>query len=117
MQDHPNANMMFSTSNLSMPNPLFSTNSVQNATAWAQYYANRTGPVCQSHGSSLAFLPLQNITSNWKSIVSTIRRQKTSDYLPAAYGKTLSFCVAMRLLSRSLPSFSPVPRLPLPSSP
>ncbi|KAF3031256.1 hypothetical protein E8E12_001456 [Didymella heteroderae] len=87
LQDHPNANMMFSTSNLSIPNPLFSTDPVQNATAWAQYYANKTGPVCQSHGSSLAFLPLRNITSDWKSIVSTIRHQKTSDYLPAAYGR------------------------------
>lgn len=85
LQDHPNANMMFSTSNLSTPNPLFSTDPEQNTTAWAQYYANRTGPVCQSHGSSLAFLPLQNITSNWKTIVSTIKGQKTSDYLPAAY--------------------------------
>ncbi|KAF3050407.1 hypothetical protein E8E11_004132 [Didymella keratinophila] len=85
LQDHPNANMMFSTSNLSTPNPLFSTDPEQNATAWAQYYANRTGPVCQSHGSSLAFLPLQNITSNWKTIVSTIKGQKTSDYLPTAY--------------------------------
>ncbi|KAF3029630.1 hypothetical protein E8E12_000135 [Didymella heteroderae] len=85
LQDHPNANVMFSTSNLSIPNPLFSTDPEQNATAWAQYYANRTGPVCQSHGSSLAFLPLKNITSNWKSIVTTIKGQKTSDYLPAAY--------------------------------
>ncbi|KAJ4342004.1 hypothetical protein N0V87_001330 [Didymella glomerata] len=85
LQDHPNVNMMFSTSNLSTPNPLFSIDPEQNATAWAQYYANRTGPVCQSHGSSLAFLPLQNITSNWKTIVSTIKGQKTSDYLPTAY--------------------------------
>lgn len=85
LQDHPNVNMMFSTSNLSMPNPLFSVDPKQNATAWAQYYANRTGPVCQSHGSSLAFLPLQNITTNWKIIVSTIKGQKTSDYLPTAY--------------------------------
>ncbi|KAF3031365.1 hypothetical protein E8E12_000996 [Didymella heteroderae] len=85
LQDHPNANMMFSTSNLSTPNPLFSIDPEQNATAWVQYYANRTGPVCQSHGSSLAFLPLRNITSNWRSIVTTIKGQKTSDYLPAAY--------------------------------
>jgi choline dehydrogenase-like flavoprotein len=85
LQDHPNVNMMFSTSNLSIPNPLFSADPAQNASAWAQYYANKTGPVCQSHGSSLAFLPLQNVTSNWKSIVSTIKGQKTSTYLPAAY--------------------------------
>ncbi|KAJ4381707.1 hypothetical protein N0V86_003071 [Didymella sp. IMI 355093] len=85
LQDHPNVNMMFSTSNLSIPNPLFSADPAQNASVWAEYYANKTGPVCQSHGSSLAFLPLQNVTSNWKSIVSTIKGQKTSKYLPAAY--------------------------------
>ena len=85
LQDHPNANMMWSLSNLSTPNPLFSTDPVQNATAWAEYYANRTGPVCQSHGSSLAFLSLQSITSNYKQIVSTIKSQKSNDYLPAVY--------------------------------
>lgn len=85
LQDHPNANMFFATSNLSIPNPGFSSDPAQNASAWAQYYANRTGPVCQAHGSSLAFLSLQSVTSNWKSIVSTIKGQKSSDYLPAAY--------------------------------
>lgn len=85
LQDHPNANMFFDTRNLSIPNPLFSADPAQNASAWEQYHANRTGPVCQSHGSSLAFLSLQSVTSKYKEIVSSIRRQKSSDYLPAAY--------------------------------
>ncbi|KZM28149.1 uncharacterized protein EKO05_0005836 [Ascochyta rabiei] len=85
LQDHPNADMFFSTQNLSTPNPNFATDPVQNATAWEQYYANRTGPVTQSHGSSLAFLSLQSVASDYKQIVSTIRGQKSVDYLPAVY--------------------------------
>lgn len=85
MQDHPNANMMFNLENLSIPNPLFSVDPAQNASAWALYNANRTGPVTQSHGSSLAFLSLQSITSNYKQIVSTIKGQKSTDYLPPVY--------------------------------
>ena len=85
LQDHPNANMFWSTQNLSIPNPGFSSDPAQNASAWAQYYTNRTGPVCQSHGSSLAFLSLQSITSNCKQIVSSIKGQKSTDYLPAVY--------------------------------
>ena len=85
LQDHPNANMFWSTQDLRIPNPGFSSDPVQNASAWAQYYANRTGPVCQSHGSSLAFLSLRSITSNYKQIVSTIKGQKSTDYLPTAY--------------------------------
>ncbi|KAF1346416.1 hypothetical protein EJ07DRAFT_169883 [Lizonia empirigonia] len=68
LQDHPNANMFWSTQNLSIPNPGFASDPAQNASAWTQYYTDRTGPVCQSHGSSLAFLSLQSITSNYIQI-------------------------------------------------
>ena len=87
LQDHPNANMFWSTQNLSTPSPGFASDPAQNASAWAQYYANRTGPVCQSHGSSLAFLSLQSITSNYKEIVSAIRSQEPIEYLPPIYKK------------------------------
>ncbi|KAJ8115514.1 hypothetical protein OPT61_g2845 [Boeremia exigua] len=85
LQDHPNTNMFYATQNLSIPNPLFYTDPAQNASAWAEYHANLTGPVCQSHGSSLAFLSLQSVTSNHKQIVSSIRGQESTDYLPDAY--------------------------------
>ncbi|KAF1365595.1 choline dehydrogenase [Lizonia empirigonia] len=87
LQDHPNANMFWSTQNLSIPNPGFASDPAQNASAWTQYYTDRTGPVCQSHGSSLAFLSLQSITSNYIQIVSSIRAQKSTEYLPAIYRK------------------------------
>lgn len=85
LQDHPNANMFFSLQNQSVPNPGFTSDPAQNATAWEQYYANRTGPVTQAHGSSLAFLSLQSVTSNYKKIVATIKGQKSVDYLPPIY--------------------------------
>ena len=85
LQDHPNANTIWDLSNLSTPNSLFATDPAQNASAWAQYNANRTGPVTQAHGNSLAFLTLQSITSNYKQIVSAIKDQKSTDYLPPAY--------------------------------
>lgn len=64
LQDHPNANTIWDLSNLSTPNSLFSTDPAQNVSAWVQYNANRTGPVTQAHGNSVAFLSLQRITSN-----------------------------------------------------
>jgi choline dehydrogenase-like flavoprotein len=87
LQDHPNANMMWDLKNLSTPNPNFATDPVQNASAWAQYYANRTGPITQAHGSSLAFLSLQSYSPNHKQIVSSLRNQKASTYLPDIYKK------------------------------
>ncbi|KAG9198768.1 hypothetical protein G6514_009632 [Epicoccum nigrum] len=85
LQDHPNANTIWDLSNLSTPNSLFSTDSAQNASAWAQCNTNRTGPVTQAHGNSVAFLSLQSITSSYKQIVSTIKSQNLTDYLPPAY--------------------------------
>ncbi|KAF1343514.1 alcohol oxidase [Lizonia empirigonia] len=72
LQDHPNANMFWSTQNLSIPNPGFASDPAQNASAWTQYYTDRTGP---------------SITSNYIQIVSSIRAQKSTEYLPAIYRK------------------------------
>ncbi|KAH9864251.1 hypothetical protein J1614_010185 [Plenodomus biglobosus] len=85
MQDHPNANMYFDLKNLASPNPLSGMDPVFNATVWAQYEANRTGPITQAHGSSLAFLSLQSISSKWNEIVQTIITQQPRDHLPAIY--------------------------------
>jgi choline dehydrogenase-like flavoprotein len=85
LQDHPNANTIWDLSNLSTPNSLFSTDPAQNSSAWAQYNANQTGPVTQAHGNSIAFLSLQSVTSNYKRIVSTIKGQRSTDYLPPVY--------------------------------
>ncbi|KAH6633622.1 hypothetical protein C7974DRAFT_175501 [Boeremia exigua] len=85
MQDHPNANMVFDLKDLAVPNPLSGLDPTINASSWAQYNANKTGPITQAHGSSLAFLSLQTITDKYASIVSSIRSQNARSYLPSVY--------------------------------
>lgn len=85
MQDHPNINMQFDLKNLAKPNPLSGLDPAFNASAWAQYDKNRTGPVTQAHGSSLAFLSLQTVTDKYESIVSSIKSQNARSYLPSVY--------------------------------
>lgn len=83
--DHPNANMFFGLSNQSFPNPLSLSDPSYNATAWSQYWSNRTGPYTQAHGSSLFFPSLQTITKDYKAIVKSIKSQKAQDFLPAIF--------------------------------
>ncbi|KAF2628838.1 GMC oxidoreductase [Macroventuria anomochaeta] len=85
MQDHPNANLQFDLTNLATPNPLSGLDPAFNASAWGQYNTNRTGPITQAHGSSLAFLSLRTITDNYESIVSSIKSQNARTYLPSVY--------------------------------
>ena len=85
MQDHPNVNMQFDLKDLAIPNPLSGLNPIFNDSAWAQYEANRTGPITQAHGSSLAFLSLQTVTDKYESIVSSIKSQNARNYLPSVY--------------------------------
>lgn len=85
MQDHPNANMYFDLQNMASPNPLSGFDPVFNATAWTEYETRRTGPITQAHGSSLAFLSLQSISSKWDDIVKTVKSQRPRDYLPSIY--------------------------------
>lgn len=85
MQDHPNANMMFDLQNLAFPNPLSGLDPSYNATVWSEYNTNRSGPLTQAHGSSLAFLSLKTITDKWNDIVQTVKSQNVADYLPSVY--------------------------------
>ncbi|KAJ4345054.1 hypothetical protein N0V95_005963 [Ascochyta clinopodiicola] len=85
MQDHPNAQMLYELQNMAFPNPLSGQDPAYNASAWAEYQANRTGSITQAHGSSLAFLSLPSITKKWSSIVRTVRSQRPRDFLPSVY--------------------------------
>ncbi|KAK8090666.1 choline dehydrogenase [Apiospora phragmitis] len=64
-QDHPQ--MMASwnlTSGLAVPNPgTLASNATYNASAWAEYEGNRTGPYTVAWSNTAAFLPLRNFTS------------------------------------------------------
>ncbi|KAJ4371425.1 hypothetical protein N0V83_004642 [Neocucurbitaria cava] len=85
MQDHPNANMVYDLKNMAFPNPLSGQDPAYNASAWAQYQSNRTGPITQAHGSSLAFLSLQTVSKKSTQIVNAVKSQSARDYLPSVY--------------------------------
>ncbi|KAF1933166.1 GMC oxidoreductase [Didymella exigua CBS 183.55] len=86
-QDHPYTAMGFSVSNMSDPNPTsLSTDPVFNASAWAQYTSNKTGPLTQARGNSLAFIPLPEVApASYANISSQVTAQATNAYLPAIY--------------------------------
>ena len=61
------------------------TNATFNATSWAQYEANKTGPYTYARGNALAFISLPDMTTTSGDIVKSLNSQKDTDYLPAIY--------------------------------
>ncbi|EHK98176.1 putative sterigmatocystin biosynthesis monooxygenase stcF [Glarea lozoyensis 74030] len=105
-QDHPTAYMSFNLSNLSFPNPTtLDNNATYNATAWAQYALNRTGPIATGRGPAAAFLSLTHITSasTAQSISTSLLAQNAADYLPPIYAdpKLLRGFIAQRAILAS----------------
>ncbi|CAO2649878.1 Nn.00g011700.m01.CDS01 [Neocucurbitaria sp. VM-36] len=85
-QDHPYATVIFNTTTDTFPNQnSLATNATFNATAWAEYEANKTGPYTYARGNALAFISLPDMTNSTASIVSSLNSQKDTDYLPASY--------------------------------
>lgn len=91
--DHPYAILGFNTSNMSTPNPnSLTTDPAFNASSWAQYLANKTGPLTQARGNSLAFIPLPLVDpTNYRSLVSQLLRHNTSAYLLSNEASTSTF--------------------------
>ncbi|KAH7112096.1 hypothetical protein B0J11DRAFT_619700 [Dendryphion nanum] len=86
-QDHPYTFLGFSVSNMSFPNPTsLNTNPAFNASAWAQYAANKTGPLTQARGNALAFIPLPEVApKDYRSLADKVKNLKDDEYLPAIY--------------------------------
>lgn len=61
------------------------TNATFNATAWAQYEANKTGPYTVARGNALAFISLPDMTPDVKSVVASLNSQQDATYLPSFY--------------------------------
>ncbi|THY13257.1 glucose-methanol-choline oxidoreductase [Aureobasidium pullulans] len=85
-QDQPTIYMQFSYGNYTFPTPdwIFSN------TSWAAeqldiYNKNRTGPITIPYlgGSSVAFLPLKNITPSYASILTTTALTNLSSIFPS----------------------------------
>ncbi|KAF1936568.1 choline dehydrogenase-like protein [Clathrospora elynae] len=85
-QDHPYATVIFNTTSNTFPNQnSLNTNATFNASSWAQYEANKTGPYTYARGNALAFISLPDMTSDAAGVVNTLNSQKDTDYLPAIY--------------------------------
>ncbi|USP75147.1 hypothetical protein yc1106_02421 [Curvularia clavata] len=85
-QDHPYTNLLFNVSNMSKPNPTFWNDPAFNASAWAQYQANKTGPLIMARGNSLAFIPLQDIDPEQYSLIAeSVLSPSNEAYLPPLY--------------------------------
>ncbi|KAI0586435.1 Cellobiose dehydrogenase [Pyrenophora tritici-repentis] len=87
-QDHPYSNIQFNISNLPS-GPGFGaidTDPAYNASAWAQYLFNRTGPLTQARGNALAMIPLPVVDpENYNTLSDRVRALKDNEYLPAIY--------------------------------
>ncbi|KAF1352799.1 FAD-linked reductase [Lizonia empirigonia] len=85
-QDHPYTTVVFNTTPVHYPSPnLLMTNATFNASAWAQYEANKTGPYTVARGNALAFISLPDMTSNVSSVVASLKSQNYASYLTSFY--------------------------------
>ncbi|KAJ4983132.1 Oxygen-dependent choline dehydrogenase 7 [Stagonosporopsis vannaccii] len=85
-QDHPYATVIFNTTSVHDPSPnSLMTDPAFNATAWAQYEANKTGPYTVARGNALAFISLPDMTTDVKSVVASLNSQQDASYLPSFY--------------------------------
>jgi choline dehydrogenase-like flavoprotein len=86
-QDHPYTFLGFNISNMSNPNPSsLSTDPAFNASAWAEYAVNKTGPLTQARGNALAFIPLPEVAPNsYRNLASQVKSLKNDAYLPPVY--------------------------------
>jgi choline dehydrogenase-like flavoprotein len=120
MQDHPNANLIFDLRNMAKINIYSGQDPTYNATAWGEYKTNKTGPLTQAHGSSLAFLSLNTITDKASQIVDSLKSQNAASYLPVIYSSDQSLLRGMvrqrdiiaNLLSSSNAATGEIPMTP-----
>jgi choline dehydrogenase-like flavoprotein len=89
-QDHPYTSMAFDISNMSTPNPTsLTTDGAFNASAWKQYAADKTGPLTQARGNSLAFIPLPEVApTTYLDLSDQIRSQGDPAFLPWIYQRS-----------------------------
>ena len=73
-------------SNVSKPNPSSYSDLTFNASAWAEYCANKTRPLTLSCGNGLAIVPLQIVTpKRYKNLADEVRSLDNEAFLLAVY--------------------------------
>lgn len=88
LQDHPTALLLFSLSNQSFPNPdTIANNATYNATVWAEYLANKTGPISTASGNTIVCWSLSHLNSSAaaSSLAARLLAQDARLYLPEVY--------------------------------
>jgi choline dehydrogenase-like flavoprotein len=86
LQDHATTLILFALANQSFPNPdTITTNATYNATVWAEYLANRTGPISTANGNTLVQYSLSQIHPSPSTIASTLLAQSATAHLPPIY--------------------------------
>ncbi|KAK4151279.1 pyranose dehydrogenase 3 [Chaetomidium leptoderma] len=101
LQDHPTALLLFKLSNQSFPNPdTITTNATYNATVWAEYLANKTGPISTANGNTIAYYSLPQLflpdgggastSTSANDIATRLLSQNATSHLPPIYHTTPS---------------------------
>ncbi|KAK8037316.1 hypothetical protein PG991_000662 [Apiospora marii] len=90
LQDHPTVQLRFNLSRQSFPNPdTIAKDPDYNATVWAEYYANKTGPITATSSSNQVLLSLSQILGNnatqVDSLIQEFLSQEPELYLPELY--------------------------------
>lgn len=53
--------------------------------SYAEYMANRTGPMTIAHTNNMVFQSLQDLTPEYANIIDALEKQEAADFLPDAY--------------------------------
>ncbi|KAK8102420.1 hypothetical protein PG984_015566 [Apiospora sp. TS-2023a] len=90
LQDHPTVQLRFDLSRQSFPNPdTISKDPVYNATVWAEYHANKSGPIAATSSSNQVLLSLSQVLGNnatqANSLIQAFLVQEPELYLPELY--------------------------------
>ncbi|TLS22180.1 uncharacterized protein PpBr36_09989 [Pyricularia pennisetigena] len=90
-QDHPAVFVIYDFVNDTNPNPRsMQENATFRDAAWAEYRANRTGPLSHAWGNKIVFQSLQDLVSNPQEVLDSIDRQDALAHLPAVYADNTS---------------------------
>ncbi|KAH7083925.1 hypothetical protein FB567DRAFT_581397 [Paraphoma chrysanthemicola] len=105
-QDHPYTFIAFNSTTTTVPNPTSWSDPTFNASAWAQYRANKTGPLTQARGNSLAFIQLPQVApKQYLNLSNQVLTQQNSAHLPSLYNaspKLLAGVAAQRAILSKL---------------
>lgn len=88
LQDHATTLAIFAVSNQTFPNPdSLTTNATYNASAWAEYESNRTGPIAAASASTILYFsrPDLDTPAAAASLASRLLAQNPADHLPELY--------------------------------